>query len=160
MPYTWCLMENFAVSLLMLHDAFGVGSSAPFRYDPNDLSMGDDDDSGSPRSAIKNLNFSKIAREGDSGLGAGSASLSRDSDSGSATSTTTRNGSASAFSPDWMREAAAAGEGESEGEGTNHAVFDTVLARVPVPRATCCMHVVASSCDRYKTGSIVGPSLR
>lgn len=93
----------------------GLGSSAPFRYDPNDLSVGDDEESGSPRSAIKNLNFSKIARASDSDLGMGSASLSRDSGSGSATSTTTKNGSASAFSPDWMREAAAAGEGESEG---------------------------------------------
>lgn len=105
-----------------------ASSSAPFRYDPNDLSMGDDDDSGSQRSAIKNLNFSKIAREGDSDLGSGSASLSRDSGSGIATSTgstTTRNGSASAFSPDWMREAAAASggegdmQGESEGPGTS-----------------------------------------
>eukprot|EP00752_Nemacystus_decipiens_P010283 g9163.t1 len=75
-------------------------SSAPFRYDPNDLSVGDDDDSGSPRSAIKNLNFSKITRE---------------SESGSATSTTTRNGSPSAFSPDLMREAAEADQGEREG---------------------------------------------
>lgn len=36
-------------------------SSTPFRYDPNDLSAGDEDDSDAVRSAIKNLNFSKIA---------------------------------------------------------------------------------------------------
>lgn len=96
----------------------GLDSSAPFRYDPNDLSMGDDDGSGSPSSAIKNLNFSKIARDSDGHGGLGSGSLSRDSESGSATSTTTRNGSA--FSPDWMREAAAAGEAESEGKVKGH----------------------------------------
>lgn len=56
-------------------------SSAPFRYDPNEVSV--DDDLGTAESAIKNLNFSTIAREG----------------GGSATSTRTRTG----VSPDWMR---------------------------------------------------------
>ncbi|CAB1119341.1 unnamed protein product [Ectocarpus sp. CCAP 1310/34] len=76
-------------------------SSAPFRYDPNDLST--EDDTGSAQSAIKNLNFSKIAKE--SG-GRGGASVDRasragssTSGSGSNTSLTTRSGA----SPDWMR---------------------------------------------------------
>eukprot|EP00903_Cladosiphon_okamuranus_P010327 g9770.t1 len=89
-------------------------SSAPFRYDPNDVSMGDDDDSGSPRSAIKNLNFSKIAREGDM---IRSRDRDSESESGSAISTTTKNGSTTAFSPEGMQEAAAAGEGATSGGG-------------------------------------------
>ncbi|CAM9361323.1 unnamed protein product [Ectocarpus fasciculatus] len=87
-------------------------SSAPFRYDPNDLST--EDDTGSAQSAIKNLNFSKIAKEsGGGGSGAGidrdasrasrasSSSSSSTSCSGSNTSLTTRSGA----SPDWMRDA-------------------------------------------------------
>lgn len=75
-------------------DNFGMDSSAPFRYDPNDLSM--DDDSGTAESAIKNLNFSTIK----SGSSASSSSCSRDNGGLSATSTTTRSG----VSPDWMGE--------------------------------------------------------
>lgn len=83
-------------------------SSAPFRYDPNDLSL--EDDSGNVDSAIKNLNFSKIARES-SGAGSGASSgrsasnsANTSSNSGSsscsAASTTTRMD----VSPDWMRD--------------------------------------------------------
>lgn len=72
-------------------------SSAPFRYDPNDLSVDEGEESGSPRSAIKNLNFSTVAGESmNAGIGGNASSTSRDSES--ATSITTRSG----FSPDWM----------------------------------------------------------
>lgn len=71
------------------------GSSAKFRYDPNDLSM--DDDAGTAESAIKNLTFSTIPRESDGSVS--SASGSRDSSGVSAASTTARSGG----SPDWMR---------------------------------------------------------
>ena len=89
-----------------------MSSSAPFRYDPNDLSMDDGEESGSPRSAIKNLNFSTIARES-AGGGGSAASISRDS--GSAASTTARGG----FSPEWMREAA--GESPFPASGSSHS---------------------------------------
>ncbi|CAN0171474.1 unnamed protein product [Pylaiella littoralis] len=78
------LLEN-SVGSLSLNDSAtnsnSPASSAPFRYDPNEVSV--DDDLGTAESAIKNLNFSTIAREG----------------GGSATSTRTRTG----VSPDWMR---------------------------------------------------------
>lgn len=47
------------------------GSSTPFRYDPNDLSMEEDESGSNVGSAIKNLNFSRIACAGNSG-GSGS----------------------------------------------------------------------------------------
>ncbi|CAM9445314.1 unnamed protein product [Ectocarpus sp. 4 AP-2014] len=90
-------------------------SSAPFRYDPNDLST--EDDTGSAQSAIKNLNFSKIAKESGGGGGASvdraSRASSSTSGSGSNTSLTTRNGA----SPDWMRHANEEEEEEEEEEG-------------------------------------------
>lgn len=95
---------------MVIHDDDGVrfdGSSAKFRYDPNDLSM--DDESGTAESAIKNLTFSTIPRES-----GGDGSLSRD-DSGSgvsAASTTTRTG----LSPDWTR---------ADGDDDNDLFTDT-----------------------------------
>ncbi|CBJ27846.1 expressed unknown protein [Ectocarpus siliculosus] len=88
-------------------------SSTPFRYDPNDLST--EDDTGSAQSAIKNLNFSKIAKES-GGRGGASSSTSG---SGSNTSLTTRSGA----SPDWMRDANEEQEGDSQAAssaGTDH----------------------------------------
>ncbi|CAM9545476.1 unnamed protein product [Ectocarpus sp. 12 AP-2014] len=87
-------------------------SSARFRYDPNDLST--EDDTGSAQSAIKNLNFSKIAKEsggrGGVSVDRPSRASSSTSGSGSNTSLTTRNGA----SPDWMRDASEEEEEEEE----------------------------------------------
>lgn len=44
-----------------------LDSCTPFRYDPNDLSMEDDVGVSNVGSAIKNLNFSRIASAEDSG---------------------------------------------------------------------------------------------
>ncbi|CAM9426291.1 unnamed protein product [Ectocarpus sp. 12 AP-2014] len=90
-------------------------SSAPFRYDPNDLST-EDDTGGSAHSAIKNLNFSKIAKEsggrGGASVDRASRASSSTSGSGSNTSLAKRNGA----SPPWMRDANEEEEEEEEEE--------------------------------------------
>jgi len=113
----------------MRSDWIEFHSSAPFRYDPNDLSMDDGEESGSPRSAIKNLNFSTVARESMGARNGGSAS-SFSRDSGSATSVTTRSG----FSPDWMREAAGefpASASSSSGAVASQGVLTNTHADIP-----------------------------
>ncbi|CAM9879199.1 unnamed protein product [Scytosiphon promiscuus] len=94
------LLED-SVDDLSLNDSTAISnsptSSAPFRYDPNDLSL--EDDSGNADSAIKNLNFSKIAR-GSSGSSIAGGSSASKSSSSSTTTTTTRMG----VSPKWMRD--------------------------------------------------------